>query len=129
MTKQEFISRALSVPWVRSGGDWLGVDCYGLVELWHKHVLGVQIEFIEHTTISDGLSQCKNWVQCEIESNAACFMAYRNGSPEHCGIVLDSVSVLHAQGGREAGGRVRVTRLDALKRRYGDIKFFRYVKC
>lgn len=125
MTAQEFINRALSVPWVRWGSDWDGADCFGLVVMWHRHVLGVELGGVPDTDIASGFAAATGWEPCQVSHGAACFMAYRNGAPEHCGIVLDAVTVLHAQGSQEAGGRVRVSRLDALKRRYGDIQFFR----
>lgn len=38
----DLIRRLECVPYVAGGRDWSGMDCFGLVELWHRH-LGVEI--------------------------------------------------------------------------------------
>lgn len=126
MTVEEFINRALAIPWVRWGSDWGGADCFGLLVLWHRHVLGVELGEVPQTDIESGFSRASGWAACSADNGAACFMAYRNGAPEHCGIVIDAMNVLHAQGCVSAGGRVRVSRLEVLRRQYGDIQFFAY---
>lgn len=129
MTPAEFVNRALSVPWVRWGSDWSGADCFGLIVLWHRHVLGIELGEVPQTDIASGFSASPEWVRCTMEPPATCFMAFRNGAPGHCGIVLDQSNVLHSQGNQDVGGRVRVTRIDALQILYDDIQFFRHTKC
>ena len=129
MTPAEFVDRALSVPWVRWGSDWSGADCFGLIVMWHRHVLGIELGDVPQTDIASGFAVAKGWEPCDIQTGATCFMAFRDGAPGHCGIVLDQLHVLHAQGSQEAGGRVKVSRLDALERLYNDIRFYRYTPC
>jgi hypothetical protein len=56
-------------------------------------------------------------------------MAWRDGAPTHCGVLLTAGSVLHSEGSDEAPGSVRVSRLAAVRRMYGEIRFYRYAPC
>ena len=54
-------------------------------------------------------------------------MAWRAGSPTHCGVVLGDGRVLHAEGRPGQPGNVRVTRLRALAQVYGQIRYYRHL--
>lgn len=43
MTPFLAIDRLLLVPHTYGAGDWTGADCWGLVELWYRHVLGIEL--------------------------------------------------------------------------------------
>jgi cell wall-associated NlpC family hydrolase len=129
MTPAEFVDRALSVPWVRWGSDWSGADCFGLIVMWHRHVLGVDLGDVPRTDIASGFASATGWQRCEAASGATAFMAFRDGAPGHCGIVLDGLTLLHAQGDTVHGGRVKVSRISAMQRIYSDIQFFRRATC
>ena len=43
MTVNEFIVKALQVPYRKWGSNWNGVDCYGLVRLYYREVQGVEL--------------------------------------------------------------------------------------
>jgi hypothetical protein len=54
-------------------------------------------------------------------------MAWRDGVPKHCGVMLDPSKALHAEANEVTGaGSVRVHRLAALERIYGRVRFYRY---
>lgn len=127
MSPSEFIARAVGVPWVRWRSDWSGLDCYGLVVLWHREVLGVDIGSVPQTDIAAGFSAAQAWVECAPEAGATSFMAFRrDGSPRHCGIVLSGARVLHADGGPDKLGSVRITRIRAIERAYGAMRCYRH---
>lgn len=130
MTPAEFIDRSLSIPWVRGGSDWAGVDCYGLVELWHRHVLGIDVALVEHTDMADGFPKAANFKECAMEAGATCFMGFVDGAPKHCGVLLDHRHVLHAYGEENSScGRVKVSTLSVMRHLYGEIRFYRYTTC
>ena len=52
MTPEQCIDRMLTVPYARGRGDWSGMDCWGVVELWYRHVLGVELS--DRTNIAPG---------------------------------------------------------------------------
>lgn len=130
MTPAEFVARAVGVPWVRWCSDWSGLDCYGLIVLWHREVLGVELGDVPQTDIVQGFAAAQGWQELPgPEAGATAWMAWRDGSPTHCGVMVDPRTVLHAEGGPDHPGSVRVSRLEAVRRVYGAIKFYRYAPC
>lgn len=126
MGVDEFVSRTVGLPWVRWRSDWRAVDCAGLVVLYLREVLGLAAGDVPHTDIATGFIGCPDWVECGPEEGAIGFMAWRSGAPTHCGLLLPGRRVLHAEGSHERGGSVKVSRLDAIRRLYGDVRFYRH---
>lgn len=126
MTPDEFIERAVGIPWVRWRADWTAMDCFGLVVLYHREVLGLDPGAVPRSDISNGFSAAVGWVECSATPDATCFMAWRNGAPTHCGVLLSGGMVLHSEGSAENPGSVRITRLSAMQRAYGTIRFYKY---
>lgn len=129
MTPAEFIARAVGLPWVRWRSGWDGCDCFGLVILWHREVLGVDLGSVPQAGIAEGFVMVEGWSECEPAAGAPVFMAWRNGAPTHCGILLPDSMLLHAEGSEDHPGSVRVSRLAAVERVYGSLKFYRHATC
>lgn len=125
MTPAEFVDRAVGLPWVRWRSDWGASDCFGLLVLYHREVLGLELGLVPHTDIETGFSQAAGWVQCE-PSEATAFMAFKGDSATHCGIMLPSGGVLHSEGSIDQPGSARVSRLRTIERMYGTVKTYRY---
>jgi len=105
------------------------MDCFGLIVLYFREVLGVDIGHVPQTDIASGFAVANGWVECGPESGATCWMAWRNDSPTHCGVLLDERTVIHSEGSDGHPGNVRVTRLEVVRRFYGEIRFYRYTPC
>ena len=129
LTPSQFTSRAVGLPWVRWQSSWESMDCYGLVILYHREVLGIDLGAVPQSDIAAGFNAAQGWEECGIEAGATCFMAWRNGAPTHCGVLLPGAMVLHSEGSQDHPGSVRITRLAAMQRAYGEIKFYRYSRC
>lgn len=129
MTPAEFAGRMVGKPWKRWHASWEAADCYGVVVLYFREVLGIDLGDVPHTDIAAGFTQAKGWHECEPHAGATCFMAWCGGAPTHCGLLLPGGQVLHSEGSEERGGSVRVTRLSAMQRLYGALKFYRYAPC
>lgn len=129
MTVEQFTSRAVGVPWFRWRSGWDSCDCYGLVILYFREVLGIDLGAVPHTDVAQGLAASTCWQECGPQAGATMWMSWRDGSPHHVGVLITDSSVLHAEGSQEAGGSTRVTRLDVLTRAYGESRFYRYVPC
>jgi len=125
LTPDDFTRRAVGVPWVRWRADWSGMDCYGLLVLWHREVLGIDLGPVPQTDIAEGFALATGWQECPPEDGATCFMAWRSGAPSHCGVLLAGGWVLHSEGSPERPGSARVSRLSAMQRLYGDLRFYR----
>lgn len=102
------------------------MDCYGLLILYFREVLGIELEGVQWTDKAEAFESFKCWQQCEPEAGATCWMSWRNGAPVHCGVLLPGARVLHSEGSEDHPGSVRVTRLAAVIRAYGEIRYYRY---
>ena len=129
LTQSEFIARSIGIPWVRWRSDWRACDCYGLIVLYFREVLGVELGAVPQTDIASGFNSAHGWKECHQQDGAVAFMAWRHGSPTHCGVIVAGGMVLHSEGSDEHPGSVRLSRLAAVQRVYGDIKFYRYNPC
>jgi cell wall-associated NlpC family hydrolase len=132
LAPSEFVSRAMAapgIPWVRWRSDWAACDCFGLIVLWFREVLGVELGDVPETEIAAGFAQASGWEECGAEEGATAWMAWRDGAPTHCGILLRGAMLLHSEASPHGGGGVRLTRLSAAERVYGPLRFYRYSPC
>jgi cell wall-associated NlpC family hydrolase len=127
MSPAAFASRVVGAPWQRWACSWSSMDCFGLVVLYFREVLGVDLGQVPQTDIASGFTASSGWVECGPEPGATAWMAWRDGAPTHCGVLLPDGKLLHSEGTPERPGRVRVSRLAAVAQFYGDdIRFYRY---
>lgn len=130
MTPDEFITRAMGMPWADKQSGWDGSDCYGLLMLWMREVEGVAMTLEPRLSVEFGVgSSPVGWVEIETpEPYSTAWMTWRDGVPTHCGVVLPNEMLLHSEhhdrDGVECGG-VRVTRLSVIKRACGKIKYYK----
>lgn len=129
LTPDEFAARAVGVPWARWRSDWLACDCFGLIVLYHREVMGSDLGAVPQTSIEAGFSQSEGWHECGQDAGATCFMAWRDGAPTHCGVLLPGGRVLHSEGSAEKPGSVRVTRIEVMRKIYGELRFYRREPC
>lgn len=129
LTPVQFADKAVGLPWRRWCSSWEAVDCYGLVILYFREVLGVELGSVPQTDIASGFSAVAGWSECgRAEPGAVGFMTWRDGAPTHCGIVMPRGALLHSQEGYPVAerGSVRVTRMSAMQRLCPDLRFYRY---
>lgn len=129
LTLEEFAARAMrvpAIPWRKWAAGWDGLDCFGLIVLCFREVHGIDLGAVPQTDIASGFAAARGWEECGPQAGATCWMAWRDGAPTHCGLMLTSRLVLHAEGSEDRPGRVRVSRLDAIAQVYGEIRFYRY---
>ena len=130
LTPEEFTRRAVGIPWIRWRSDWQGADCFGLVVLYFREVLGIDLGQVPQTDIEAGFLAARGWAECGPEPGSTAWMSWRDGAPQHCGVLLPGGMVLHSERMPARSGSVRVTRLQALLRLYGsDVRFYRYAAC
>ena len=129
MTQNEFITHAVGVPWVRWRSDWQAADCFGLIVLYHREVLSIELGAVPQIDIATGFNAAQGWQECGADAGATCFMAFRDGAPTHCGILLTGDQVLHSEGAPDHPGSARITRLAVIQRIYGATHFYRRTPC
>lgn len=127
MTSAQFAARAAGMRWRRWASGWGACDCFGLVLLYWREVLGLDLGPVPHTDIASGFMQAAGWQECGPAPGATAFMSWHAGKPAHCGVLLQGGMLLHAQEFREGAGdgEVRLTRLSAMARVCPDLRFYR----
>lgn len=108
MSPENFIDRAQHAPYVEGGGSFAGADCWGIIELYYRHVLGVGLT--DRAGYKPGCASVQEWYDATEEWRKV---------PEpvqHCLVVLRSGSVPAAHVGVYACGRLLHS-----SRRYGCV--------
>jgi cell wall-associated NlpC family hydrolase len=132
MTPDEFAQRCTAMDgprYVRWRADWQCADCYGILVLYWRHVVGIELRPHPGTSsgMADGFAALgEHWRELSGPQPGACgFMAWDGGLPRHCGVVLPGGELLHTEAespGRSGGPRS--TRLAAMRRLYPDLRFY-----
>lgn len=128
MTKNEFINKAIGLPWVDRAQSWEAMDCWGLVVSYYRHVIGVELPDVHSLDFGVGFGkalECGLFEKVDIPpDHGLIFTAFcqKTGAPCHVGLVIDSQNVLHSN----HGAGVRCDGLTILKRIYGDLNFYAY---
>lgn len=130
MTVNEFIKKTVGVKWVDRACTFDEMDCWGLVILYYRHVLGIELKTItgyqsKKTTIQNEAipESLRNWRRCG-KCNNAVFLAYIGDIPSHVGVVIDN-HALHAKGNEVQGGQVQYNKLDAIEKLYTKIEYYK----
>lgn len=106
MTPAEAIDQLILVPHVPGQGTWQGADCWGIVELWYRHVLGIDVA--DRGQIDPGASGLQSgfdvksaWREVTAPADH-CLVIMRAGrlAAGHVGIFY-SGSVLHSSQGHD----------------------------
>ena len=131
MTVNEFIKKSIGARWVDRASTFEQMDCWGLVILYYRHVLGIELTPIigyedKQTTLQvEALPEAnRHWLPCGKINNAV-FLAYLGDTPTHVGIVIDN-HALHAKGNAEQGGQVQYNKLDAIETMYTKVEYYKY---
>lgn len=74
MTPEEFIDKALNIPFKLGRGDWHACDCWGLVELYYAEVLEIELcdrsgHGVDHEGFQSGFFAKTRWHEVETPKN------------------------------------------------------------
>ena len=135
MNIDDFIRKAVGVPWQSRKSDWSGMDCWGLVIMFYKHVLNIELPFIDgyqhveaemSSRYVDPELKTNRWIkQNKPSGDNTIFLAYHKGEPCHVGVVIDDNFVLHTNGNSKHG-QVQYNKLEAVARQYQKLEFYKY---
>jgi hypothetical protein len=134
MTQKQFIDKMLGVQWKNRAMSYDAVDCYGLVILYYRDVLGINIGippgYLNGDTVCDiwAQSEFRNmWVDIPVPlDSGVAFLAYSGEKALHTGITKGRSHVLHCRGNVENPGRVELHSIAAVRRFFGKITFHQY---
>ncbi len=134
MNQQEFINKVIGLPWVNRASSFDEVDCWGLVTLYYKHVLGIDLPIItgyakgECDTSHGWQSGINQWQQMDRPSvNGLLFTCYKGDEPSHVGITISAIKVLHARGFVGCAGKVEIHSIRAIESIYGKITLHKFI--
>lgn len=127
MLKSEFIEKVTGVPWVDRSCTFEAMDCWGLVVLYYRHVLGIEIHHAaDYESGSDFLTCFEEevvfWRDTEIFTDGGIFIAYYGAQPVHVGLIVDGMA-LHSRG---ECGHVRADNIRTIKKLFTRVEFKSY---
>lgn len=106
------LSKYLGIPYLWDGRSFEGVDCYGLLILFYREELGVELFDPKHglkgwkeASESGFMAQNaeRDWREVPMEEvlpkDVLLLRSSRSGRADHCGLVVDRYSFLHAAEG------------------------------
>ncbi|KHS77040.1 hypothetical protein QT13_02025 [Pectobacterium brasiliense] len=129
MTQDEFIRRVIGLPWADRACSFETVDCWGLVVLYYRHVLGIEIHQTPDYEAGMDFITCYEgdvvfWSPGSREVGRVAVF-YHGERPHHIGVVVAGNRCLHSRGNGEG---VRVDRLPVLERLYSRVEFLNYAE-
>lgn len=127
MSKDDFLSRVTGIPWQNRACSFEAADCWGLVVLYYRHVLGIEIhQTADYESGSDFLT-CYDgdvvfWHRTESFSDDGIFVAWIGSNPVHVGLIVDG-RALHSRG---ENGHVRLDAIRTIQKLFTKVEFYSY---
>lgn len=132
MNQSDFINKILGKPWVNRAVSFDSLDCYGVVIMYYRHVLGIELPTVTGFKEGDPIADCwenniNMWEQVDKPStNGLLFTCYKGERPMHVGIVISPTHVLHCRGNTGNSGKVELHSIRAIAANCGKIVFHRF---
>lgn len=102
MDKSQFILSIVGAPYKSRGYSFGGCDCWGLVYLYYKEVMGftprLSDEYLNHDDFSTAMmAQIDEWEKVERPTeHDLVFVCFNGEIPLHCGVMISPTKILHA---------------------------------
>ncbi|WP_421412543.1 NlpC/P60 family protein [Serratia plymuthica] len=127
MHKADFVAAMEGKPWRDRACSFEAADCWGLVVLYYRHVLGIEIhQTPDYEAGSDFLTCFAGdvvfWQRAEKSADSSIFIAYYGTQPRHVGLVVDG-QAFHSRG---EAGQVRFDKLRTLEKVFTKLEFYDY---
>lgn len=127
ISKSEFINRIKLAPWANRACSFEACDCWGLVVLYYRHVLGVEIHHSPNYESGADFVTCFDgdvvfWEQVANPAHNGIFVAYNGSQPAHVGLIVDR-KAFHSRG---EGGGMRMDTLMIIERAFTNVRYYIY---
>ncbi|MBK5074594.1 C40 family peptidase [Budviciaceae bacterium CWB-B4] len=127
MNKTDFIKRMIGVPWVNRACTFAGCDCWGLVTLYYRHVIGEEIHHKAGYESNRDFLTCYReevvfWKRETLPVESGIFVGYIGNVAEHVGLVVNGMA-LHSRG---FNGSVRLDKLRVMEKVFTKVEYFSY---
>lgn len=127
MHRDEFISRIEGVPWCNRACSFDAADCWGLVVMYYRHVLGIEVhQTADYESGRDFMtcyaSDVVFWQRSETFCDEGIFVAWVGSQPVHVGLIVDG-RALHSRG---ENGHVRFDAIRTIQKLFTRVEFYQY---
>lgn len=127
MSKEEFLSRVLGIPWKNRACTFEAADCWGLVTLYYRHVLGIEIHQTPDYEVGCDFLTCYDadvvfWRLEDSFIDDGIFVAWVGSNPVHVGLIIDGLAI-HSRGDN---GHVRPDAIRTIQKLFTRVEFYSY---
>lgn len=127
MHRDEFISRIEGVPWSNRACSFDAADCWGLVVMYYRHVLGIEVHQTADYEAGRDFITCYDadvvfWQRSETFCDEGIFVAWVGSQPVHVGLILGGLA-LHSRG---ENGHVRFDAIRTIQKLFTRVEFYQY---
>ena len=127
MRKAEFMERVIGLPWRNRACSFEALDCWALVILYYRHVLGIELHHSPDYEAGEDFMTCFEsevvyWQRADHFSDGDIFIAYYGAQPVHVGLIVDG-RALHSRG---ENGCVRSDQIRTIQKLFTRVEFMRY---
>lgn len=133
MTQNEFIKKIIGKPWVNRASSFESADCWGLVALYYKHVLNIDIPTVQGFIEKDEFEKCYStnvhlWQEVKTPIIAGLvFTSYMGDIPTHVGVCIGGGKALHSRSGAGNNGKIDIHSLRAIESLCGRITYHKFI--
>ena len=98
MKPEQLITQLLGTPYAPSGNTYDALDCFGVVEIWYRDALGIEVEDRAmhpptHSGLNNGVESASEWESID-------------GPEDHCLVLMQSGRLIHGHIGVYYRGKV-----------------------
>jgi len=118
---------ATGVPWSDRSCSFDAMDCWALVVLYYRYVLGIEIHHTpDYESGADFLTCFTDevifWQKTDIFSDGGIFIAWYGSQPVHVGLTVNGMA-LHSRG---ENGHVRADSIRTIQKLFTRVEFYQY---
>ncbi|GDX04199.1 NlpC/P60 family protein [Buttiauxella sp. A111] len=127
MHKTEFVERVIGIPWLNRACTFEAADCWGLVVLYYRHVLGIELHHSPDYEAGGDFITCFEsevvyWQRANQFRDGDIFIAYYGAQPVHVGLIVDG-RALHSRG---ECGSVRSDQNRTIQKLFTRVEYLKY---
>lgn len=127
LTGSGFARAMIGVPWANRACSWQSCDCWGLVVLYYRHVVCVEIHHSPGYEAASDFRTCFSeevvfWQPVPAPQEGGIFIGYDGNQQAHVGLIIDG-RALHSRG---ENGAVRSDRLSAVEKVFTKLEYMIY---
>lgn len=135
MDRATFIKKIIGTKWINRASSFEGCDCWGLVILYYRHVLSIELPPVVGYCDNADMTNCwrnesrlPRWAAVDNPSrDGLVFTCYKGAIPTHVGVTIGDGKVLHSNGTTESGG-VQVNSIRAIESMYGRMTYHKFIE-